>query len=427
MLRSFALGLGSYAASAAVYLAFSIYFVRFHGAEAYGAFSLLLNTVSALTMFGNYHGALVAYSVAVERRAFRAMLRPVLLYAAAVAGPCAVALAGIGSLRLALLVPAAIAFVFIVVSGLPTAALLASPANWRVNVVRAVYQSLLILAFWALFALHTEPGTAFVLALLLAAATYLALLSFRLSFAVPPPAADPAPRGIILLAMCWNLTHMAVMLLDKLAIRYLGVGADAADVGVFLLYLDIAGRFSALYVIGLPGLTFELLNRLRAGAGVRRPALIALALCVLVGAAVTLVGYHVIPPLYGTSLAGRELLPAVVGVYLALLGLGSVFLAYCNSAGRPWLLLLHYVGVLAAGAAVLAALYLAGSRHLSITALAIALAAGQCYVFVSGAVLLIVERRRQRGRAPLPPRPAAARTVAASVVTPTGANESSAR
>src|SRR5262245_15691998 len=150
MLRSFAVGLGSYAASAVVYLLFSIYFVRNHGAEAYGAFSLMLNTVSALTMFGNYHGALVAYSVAVERRAFLAMLRQVLVYGAIAAVPCAVALAAIGNLRLPLLIPAAIAFAFIVVSGLPTAALLASPANWRVNVVRSVYQSLLILAFWAL-------------------------------------------------------------------------------------------------------------------------------------------------------------------------------------------------------------------------------------------------------------------------------------
>jgi hypothetical protein len=402
MFRSFTIGLAGYAASAVVFLTFSVYFVRAYGADAYGTFSLLLNTVSALTMFGNYHGALVPYSVAADRRAFMAMLRPVLFYAAVTSILCAAALAAIGNLRLPLLVPAAIAFVFIVISGLPTSALLASPANWLVNIIRAVYQSLLILAFWALFALGTEPGTAFVLALLLAAATYLVLLSWRVSFASASPEIEPAPRNILLLAMCWNLAHMAVMLIDKLAIRYLGVGVDAADVGVFLLYLDIAGRFSAIYVIGLPALTFELLSKLRANARVQRPALVALSICGVVGAVVALVGYYVIPPLYGTSLAGREYLPAVIGGYLALMGLGSVFLAYCNSAGRPRMLLWHYIGVLVTGSAALAAIYFASGRHISITGLAIALAVGQCYVLVSGTLLIIRERGSKRALSPPP-------------------------
>jgi O-antigen/teichoic acid export membrane protein len=395
MLRSFGIGLVAYAASAAVFLVFSVFFVRTYGADDYGLFSLLLNTVSALTMFGNYHGALVSYSVAVERRAFMSMLRRVLLYAVLTSVLCAAVLGAIGNLRLPLLLPAAIAFVFIVLSGLPTSALLASPANWVVNVVRAVYQSLLILAFWALFALNTEPRTAFVLALLLAAATYLALLSSRVRFAAVPPEVERAPRNILVLSMFWNLAHMGVMLTDKLAIRYLGVGADAADVGMFLLYLDIAGRFSAIYVIGLPALTYELLSKLRARQRIRRPAGIALSICVLVGAAVALVGYFVIPPLYGTSLAGRALLPGIIGIYITLLGLGSVFVAYCNSAAHPRMLLWHYVGTLITGSVALAALYFAGGRHISITSLALALAIGQCYVLVSGVVLAVRERGKR--------------------------------
>ncbi|MGH7004757.1 MAG: hypothetical protein ACREIP_12485, partial [Alphaproteobacteria bacterium] len=193
--------------------------------------------------------------------------------------------------------------------------------------------------------------------------------------------------SILLLAMCWNLAHMAVMLTDKLAIRYLGVGVDAADVGVFLLYFDIVGRFSAIYVIGLAPLTYELLRRIREGERVHLTALFALSVCLLVGVVVALVGYYVIPRLYGTDLVGRESLPAIMGVYLTLLGFGSVLLAYCNSAGQVRFLLLHYLGLFISGSFVLVALYLAGGRHLSVTQLAIALAAGQCFIFVSGTVL----------------------------------------
>jgi hypothetical protein len=395
--------MAGYAASAAVYLVFSVFFVRSYGAEAYGAFSLLLNTVSALTMFGNYHGALVAYSVSVERRAFMAMLRPIFVYAAVSAVVSAYALGAIGNLGLPLLAPAVIAFVFIVLSGLPTSALLASPANWFVNVARAVYQSLLMLAFWALIVLQTELRTAFVLGLLAAAATYLALLASKVRFSAPGPPVEPAPRGIILLAVCWNVAHMGVMLTDKFAIRYLNVGADMADVGVYLLYLDIAGRFSAIFVIGLPPLTYEFLRRIRAGAPVHQSALIAASLCLVLGVAVALVGYYVIPRLYGTHLAGRELLPAIIGVHLVLLGLGSLFLAYCNAAGRSRALLWHYVGVFATGAAALAVFYLAGGHHVSVTQLAGALAIGQCYVLVSATIAAIRERIGLRRAVPAKP------------------------
>jgi hypothetical protein len=408
--RSFAIGLAGYAASAAVFLIFSVYFVRSYGTEAYGTFSLLLNTVSALTMFGNYHGALVAYSVAVDRAAFRAMLWPVMLYAVGAAIVCAFALAVVGSLRSPLLLAAtAIAFVFIVASGLPTSALLASPANWLVNVARAVYQSLLILAFWALFALQTEAGAAFVWSLLAASAIYLLLIAGCVEFPAAHPPVEAPPRGILMLAMCWNFAHMAVMLTDKFAIRFLNVGENFADAGVFLLYLDIAGRFSAIFVIGLPALTYEMLRRMRAREDVRRPASIALALCLLVGVAVAVVGYFVIPPLYATSLAGREALPAIMGIYLVLMGLGSLFLAYCNSAGRPRQLLWHYIGIFLTGSLTLALFYVAGGGRISITQLAIALAIGQCYVLVSGSLLLFGGKGQSAGAAAKPSLGAAAR------------------
>ena len=53
MIRSFTYGLLAYAASAVVFVLFSVFFVRSFGADTYGAFSLLLNTVSALTISAN--------------------------------------------------------------------------------------------------------------------------------------------------------------------------------------------------------------------------------------------------------------------------------------------------------------------------------------------------------------------------------------
>ena len=394
MFRSFSIGFGGYAASAVVFLAFSIFFVRSYGSDDYATFSLLLNSVSALTMFGNYHGALVAYSVAVDRSEFMRMLRTIVPYAVAAAFICTVALVAVGNLGQALYVPVMVAFVCIVVSGLPTSALLASQANWMVNVARAVYQSLLILAFWILFAARVETSTAFVLSLVLASLTYLALIASRVRFPASHPPVEPPPRAILLLALVWNVAHMAVMLTDKVAIRYLDVGADLADAGVFLLYLDIAGRFSVIYLVGLPPLTYELLRRIRANHPVHEPALIALGICVLVGAAVAAVGIFVVPAIYELDLAGRELLPFVIGVYVALLGLSSIILAYCNSAARPRMLLWHYLGIFVTGGLALWTLYIAGGRHISITNLAIAITVGQCYALISAGVLTLREKAR---------------------------------
>ena len=399
MLRSFFIGFGGYAASAAVFLAFSIFFVRTQGADDYGTFSLLLNTVSALTMFGNYHGALVAYSVAVDRQAFFRMLRPIALYAIAASLVCATALTAIGNLQWPLFPAAALAFLCALIAGLPTAVLLASPANWMANVARAVYQCVLILAFWLLFALKIDAATAFVFSLVIACTTYLALLASRVRFPASHPPVDPPPRAILLLALCWNLAHMAVMLTDKFAIRFLNVGAGLHDVGVFLLYLDIAGRFSVIYLIGLPPLTYELLRRIRAKRPVHEPALIALLTCIVLGASVAAIGQYVVPAIYKLNLAGHEMLPAIVGVYVMLLGLGTIVLAYCNSAGRPRVLIWHYLGIFVMGALVLAAIYIAGGRHISITELAIALSVGQAFALVSAAILVAREKGTARGSA----------------------------
>jgi hypothetical protein len=267
------------------------------------------------------------------------------------------------------------------------------------NVARAVYQCLLILAFWLLFALEIDAATAFVFSLVIACTTYLALLASRVRFPASHPPVDPPPRAILLLALCWNLAHMAVMLTDKFAIRFLNVGTDLHDVGVFLLYLDIAGRFSVIYLIGLPPLTYELLRRIRANRPLHEPALIALLICIILGASVAVIGQYIVPMIYKLTLSGRDLLPAIVGVYVMLMGLGSIVLAYCNSAGRPRLLIWHYLGMFVTGAAVLGAIYIAEGRHISITQLALALTVGQAFAVITAVILVAREKGGARGTA----------------------------
>lgn len=398
MVKSFFIGVSSYGASAAAFVAFSIFFVRGYGPENYAQFSILLNTVSAVTLFGNYHGTLVAFSTAVDRRAFRAMVRPMLLYAAAAAAASSMIMNEIGGVTGIFLVPMAAAFLFIVASGLPTAALLATSRNWLVNVIRALYQCSLIAVFWILYAVTRDLMASFSAALFVAATLYLVLLASRVDFAADAASARSPPRGVLLIAAMTNMFLMAVMLTDKFVIRFVGVGPTPADVGHFLLYLDIAGRFATIYVIALGPFTFEMLKRRRFGLGMLGPGLLSAIVPIVVGAVVVAAGYFVLPPLYAIALRGQDWLPAVIGLYVMLLGWNTAFLAYCNAAGRVFLLLAHYAGTFALGAAAIAGLYLLGDGRLTVTQLASALVLGQCYVAVSGGIVLAGVAARTRAQ-----------------------------
>jgi hypothetical protein len=82
-----------------------------------------------------------------------------------------------------------------------------------------------------------------------------------------------------------------------------------------------------------------------------------------------------------------------------LMGLGSIVLAYCNSAGRPRLLIWHYLGMFVTGAAVLGAIYIAEGRHISITQLALALTVGQAFAVITAVILVAREKGGARGTA----------------------------
>ena len=382
MIRALAVSLGGYGLSAVVFILFSIFFVRTYGAESYGAFSILLSTVSALTLFGNYHGSLVSFSAAVERRAFFRMSRVVFIYSLVMGAVSGLVLGSIGKMEVILTAPAIIAFVLLVGAGMPAAALLATPSNWWVNLARAVYQSLLIVAFWFFFEITGHVGRAFAFSLLLAAAVYFGLLALRVRLPDGPTTAKAAPPGVLMLSLTWNLAVMGIVLLDKVAIRFLEIGSSATDIGIYLLYFDIAGRLSAIYAIALGTFTYELLRRLRVGGSVFRLLAIGSVACGGVGILGYAVGVWVIPPAYGFRLETAGWLPLVTGVFLVVVGFSSLLLAYCNATGRNKFLVCHYAIVLTAAVGTLLVRYLIFGT-VTVLELAIALTVGHAFTLLS--------------------------------------------
>lgn len=402
MIRSLWFSAISYAGSAVVYIAFSIFFLRSYGAEAYGTFSIMLNAVSALTLFGNYQGALVAYAPAVDRKAFFGMIRPVAAYAIATAVLSAMVLLSVGQIPWEYYALALLAFVCISASGLPAAAILATPHNWALNAFRAVYQSLLIIVFWMVFAGTRVMSFAFVLSLLLAAGLYLGLLAWRVRFDFPAVRTALPPRNVLVVAMVSNLALMGVMLTDKAAIRYLDVGPTAHDVGVFLLFYDVMARFTAVFVIALNPVTYELLRRMRLQNSLASVLTIAILICTAVGVIAGLAGYFVVPFIYAMDISGQSWLPAIMATYVTLYGVGSVLLAFCNAAGKVHFLVVHYVLMLVSGAAALGIFYFGFGPGLTVTQVAVSIMVGQAGAIFSGILLATSRRIPAHAQTPAP-------------------------
>lgn len=383
-----ALSFAAYLGSAALYVVFSVYFVRWHGAASYGSFSLLLNTVSALTLFGNYHGAIVSYSVTADRNAYRRFRRPVLLYSVGAAMVATAVLMIVGSLP-ALAAPiVAVAFFLLVYSGLPSSTIMATPSNYLLNLVRVLYQVVLVLVFWPLFAASHEVSYSFVFALGVAAALNAAILTVlsRRTFEGRDGATGAKP-ALLLAALIGNLAMMATLLVDKFALRFLEPGT-LQERGLFLLYIDLIGRLSAIFNVLLPTLTYLLLRSVAERRSTTQPIALATVLSATIGAVALLGGYWIIPLVYGVSISGVTALPGAMGAYIALYGLSSVVLAFCNSTGRIWYLGAHYAAMLIVTLCAIAWPIVVGGRALTINDLAIAVATGQGVAIVSAMVLV---------------------------------------
>lgn len=382
-----ALSFAAYLGSAALYVLFSIYFVRWHGAATYGAFSLLLNTVSALTLFGNYHGAIVSYSVTADRDAYRRFRQPVLLYSIAAAIVATAVLMLVGSLPAPAAPLMAVAFFLLVYSGLPSSTIMATPNNYLLNLVRVLYQIVLVLVFWPLFAASHDVGYSFMFALSGAAALNAGILTVlsRRTF-VWRDGATGAKPALLLAALIGNLAMMATLLVDKFALRFLEPGT-LQERGLFLLYIDLIGRLSAIFNVLLPTLTYLLLRRVAEQRSTTQPIALATLLSAAIGGLALVGGYWIIPFVYGVSISGVKALPGAMGAYIALYGLSSVVLAFCNSTGRVWYLGAHYTAMLVVTLCAIALPMIVGGRALTINDLAIAVAAGQGVAIFSALVL----------------------------------------
>lgn len=388
LLAGTVLSFAAYFASAALYVAFSVYFVRWHGAAAYGQFSILLNTVSALTLFGNYHGAIVSYSVTGDRSAYRDFRRPVVLYSVLASLVATGVLMLVGSLPAAAAPLVLASFFLLVYSGLPASTIMATPSNYLLNLVRVLYQVVLVLAFWPLFGTSHEVGLSFTVALAAAAALNAGILTFlsRQTFEWRDGASSAKP-ALLLAALIGNLAMMTTMLLDKFVLRFIEPGT-AQERGLFLLYIDLIGRLSAIFNVLLPTLTYLLLRRIAERQSPAQPIALATLLSAGVGAGALIGGYWVIPFIYGVSLQGVEALPGSMAAYIGLYGLSSIVLAFCNSTGRIWYLSGHYAAMLLVTLAVISWPIAVMGRALTINDLALAVAAGQGVALVSAAVLM---------------------------------------
>lgn len=325
-----------YTVSAAVFLSFTVLFMRQFGAAAYGDFSIMLNSLSALLLLGNYHGYLVSYSVATNRAAFhRYLLRAVLPYVAVMVPVATTIFATVTDLRPGLAMLAGAMFALLLLCGMPTAVIMATQHNWRVNAYRAAYQVALVTVFWPLFAGSHNTQLSFLLATLVGAALSLALLLLWAERELQSAAAEPPPSASILaMAAIGNISITLTLLADKFALRHLSVGGDRQLAGLYMLYYDVLTRASAIYVIIVCPLTYLLLDRQRRNQPVGGILLRLTLGAAAIGMASLLVGYVAMPLLYQTEIAQAPLLPLFMAAVVAGQSLSSVIGAYYGAIGR---------------------------------------------------------------------------------------------
>jgi hypothetical protein len=378
MLQSTLYSASWYALSAVVFFAFTVLFIRRFGPAPYGEFSILLNSLSALTLLGNYHSYLVSYSITTDRHAFmQYFVRAALPFAAIMTPAVALTFALVTGLRVGLAVLTAGIFALLLLAGMPTAVVIATPENWRFNCYRAVYQISLVVAFSLFFEACRDAQLSFLLAALIAAAVFVASLWRRASRELRPAGSGPEPPPrILLMSVIGNISLAMTMLADKFALTYLSVGSDRQLAGVYMLYNDVLSRGSAIFLIMFCPVTYALLDRRGRGQPVQ-PLLVRLALgTVALGGVCLVVGYVAMPLIYGNIANKAPLLPLFISTIATGQGLGSIVGAYFGTTGRGRLLMQVNGAIFAAAVTGIAVFQWRCGRGFSVTQLAFVLAVG---------------------------------------------------
>lgn len=387
-------GFAVYGFGALFFLVFSTVFVRWHGTAVYGQFSLMFNTLSALTLFGNYHGVIVSYSVASDIGKYRNFARTALAYSALTALPATWIFIAIGGVPIGYAPALWLSFLALIYCGLPSSAILATHRNYLFTTTRGAFQVLLIAAFWVFYAGLESAISAFAIAFLLTAILNLLVLNrlARRVITFRPDAADPPPR-IMVAALITNLALMATLLVDKFALSFLHIDTPA-ERGVFLIYYDVIGRLSSVFVILMPALTYHFIEAVHDRSQLRAAARLALLVSAGMAILAALVGY-LIPFLYRLPHVDAAL-ANMFAAYIGFFGLTSFVVAYCSAKGRAWTLTANYLLVFAGTLGALALMTLLHGST-SVTDLALAMAIGQACSIFTGAYLLVAASHDKGG------------------------------
>ncbi len=368
--------------AAVVFIGFTIFYTRAYGVAQYGQFSFLLNTVTALISLGAYEGFLITHSVTQTRAEFDRFNRRFAYFNAGLVVIAAIGfVAATGILTLSVLGAVLLAVFLDYRSQSSIAVLITRDDNWKIRAFRTAYQVILIAMFVAARTAGIDLAHAFALAILGAATINYGLLITAAASGLAQSELKPTMREAVTAKVLWiavatNVATVLFLLIDKIAVRWFDVGTDY-QVGLYFLFFDLAVRAEAFYLLLAVPVTNHLFNKAQGGELASREILWMAAGCVGVGAVAGILGIAFVPPIYGVSLEGIEMLPWLFGIYVTARGIRHLLKAVCNATGLHWTLLAANYLVLIAGSIAVAVLLLTGGGVLSITALAAVLALAQ--------------------------------------------------
>lgn len=369
-----------FAVAALAFIGFTVAYTRLFGVEQYGAFSFLLNTVTALISLGAYEGFLITHSLTQSRAKFDAFNKRYLAFNAGLVAIAAIVFAIISGRLDPLVVVFVAGGIYLDYRSQSSIAVLTThDDNWKIRACRTLYQVLLVSSFLALRFYGAAPDYAFAISVLAASVANYGLL-YRNARTVLPDVApssgmlsDIKPR-VLTIAITSNLATVLVLLLDKVTIRLFDVGGDY-NVGLYFLFFDLATRAEALYLLISVPVTNHLFTRARSGELATRDIGIMVSGTIAVGIAFGIASYLLVPFIYDVSLAGQDMLPWLFGLYVAARGIRYIVKAVCNATGLHVTLLLSNYLTFAGGAVLLLSALWAGGGAISVSAIAGLLAA----------------------------------------------------